>query len=105
MAAVAALLAGLVGSPAPAYLASSLAGSAMGLALIVVLQHFYAAARLESAGAELGAVFSIWFAGFFTGVLLPLYFFRDITQLTLGLSFCVAIVSFQLSRRAALPSA
>ncbi|MEI7864621.1 MAG: hypothetical protein WCI38_04545 [Chthoniobacterales bacterium] len=105
VAAVAALLAGLVGSPAPAYLASSLAGSAMGLALVVVLRHFYTAANPESAGAELGAVFSIWFAGFFTGLLPALYFFRDINQLTFGLSFCAAIVSFQLCRRAGLPSA
>lgn len=58
------------GSSNLAVIASGLGGAAAGASLIVGIIHFATVARQRSAGAELGAVITIWLVAFLVGVLL-----------------------------------
>jgi len=92
----AALPAVLGGSSLSLYLSAGLTGLAAGLALFDVLNRFQAVARDRSAGAEMGAVLSIWFFGLFAGLLLAVTAQQALWQLPLALSAGFAILSFVL---------
>ena len=93
LAIIAALLAGVAGSPTVLYFVMFLAGAATGTSLFTALHQFESAARNRSAGAEMGAVVAIWFGGFFAALLLAMSMPQELQPLPIFLAVGAGLVT------------